>query len=657
MARELHSILYISSQYSWLAIFGSFFFIFYLTLYYHDPPTINSLPSSKWDSASDPHIFGLVSDIHISKYNNKTSKDTESALSIFTESGVEKILICGDLVENFEGKSSLFRNSRQLEEEFVQYKKLEDKYQKDFIIVASGNHDEFTLDTYNSKIHYLLKYCSYYSKNNFFADWKNFVISKFKYHDIEIFVLNIYNYPSSPSRIGHYSDVTPEILDIIEQKLSEPSNSTVRLLINHYPLHFYNEYARSSSKKNLIEIISSYHISAVLTGHTHKMRIMHHNETLEIHPYALKTFREYAYISMDNGGLSFHEFSLNNDKPLAILTYPINKKLISKETDFTFSNFEKADIRVICFSERQDLKINVHCHWGNNTNQGALHFQRIIRTNESLYSIPLKDICKINDDHIFIEKKFEEFHLSFSGDWNHSTDFIVGDSATLSKEYLENDFQPFYGLIFISLIYYLIVLFVFGPFPPSTYCQKANEWISNMSEEHCILGVIFGFLPMKARIYNNFQRTHRNTIFFVALFPFFLPSGLIRFYDQSYGFFFIYGYYFKKVCYDLYGQIFAAFFVIIVLLPATIVFSSLAQLQQMNRWCPAFYFDVFFGLLQIPLTFFGIFTIMHQSTNLVLSILSPYFSFAPIILIILQLHILYKYTRNLKSNEILLSKA
>ena len=370
---HIRPFLYLLSQYAWLLIFGSFMINFLIDKKYRKNPIIHSNNFSlKWNSLYDPHIFGFITDLHItSSFYPQRLIDTESMLKIFNESGVEKVLIAGDICENYDSK--YFKFGHQTESDYISYSKIENQYPTDFIIVASGNHDEFGVENYDSKDHYILQYCNFYSKNKEkFDNYENFLISKVYINDIELFVMNPYIYPTPRGGIGYSMRFTTSMLDHIEKVISEPiqSNATIRLFMTHSPLCFSNSWVKSTSQKSLIEILTSKNITAFLIGHTHANRIVHRNESIEIQSISVKDSiykgRGYNFISVDNGGVSYHSFNLkNNDKPVAVLTYPIEKKLLSKMSDFSFENFNQAEIRVVHFSEKNDVNISVTCDMDN----------------------------------------------------------------------------------------------------------------------------------------------------------------------------------------------------------------------------------------------------------------------------------------------------
>ena len=196
--------------------------------HYQTVPEIKRIqPPQKWNTSYNPHIFGLISDAHITPYHPERTLHTTSILKILKESGVEKILVAGDISDNF-GSNETFKLGQQYEDDFIEYQKIAKNYPSNFLIVASGNHDEFGVEEYKSKDHYILQYCDFYKNNKLYEKYENFLISKVIYDDVEIFVMNPYHYPTVRAGVGYYMHLTTDMLDIIEKALSKKSDFTTK---------------------------------------------------------------------------------------------------------------------------------------------------------------------------------------------------------------------------------------------------------------------------------------------------------------------------------------------------------------------------------------------------------------------------------------------
>lgn len=640
--RLAHPILYVLSQYVWLLGFALIYLIISNEKKYSKSPEIKShKPPIKWNSTYNPHIFGFMSDLHITPYYPQREADTKTILNIYNESGVEKILIAGDIGDNYETNSSI-KYGHQYEKDFIQYKKIVDEYPTDLFIVASGNHDEFGVESYNSKDHYILKYCDFYHKNSdIYKNYDNFLISKFIYDDVEFIVLNPYHYPTVRAGIGYYMSLTTEMLDTIEKVLSEKSDSSARFFLTHSPLSFSNWWVKSSSQKSLIEIATSSKITAFLVGHTHIEKSLHRNGLIEIHSIPVMEGklkgRGYGYFTFDNGGFSYHSFNLKDGKPpLAVMTYPIEKIFVSEVTDFSKENYETAEIRVVYFSENSKLNITVSCSNGYINKTGTLKFVRFIRPNQSLYSTCLKNLCQIYDDR----NDCIEFHLTFSGDWQSSSDFVVGDFVTLDKELLETDYNQSKSILVTGILAWISLIFIWCPFLVSpNFCDEINLFIcgsNNGQFLRCIFGIIFGPFAIKSRIYHNVSKRVQFVYFFLALSPFFVPYCLMKIGEKSFGFIYFCGYFLKKFEIDFWALSLFGFFSILILTPSTIVFASISQISQTLNWSFVFVLDVVIAFLQPFFVFVAVFKLLYQPAGLIFSITSPIFAFVPLVIWVME---------------------
>ncbi|KAK8853007.1 Transmembrane protein 62 [Tritrichomonas musculus] len=694
-----NSLFYAFSNYLWLIFFCPFILYFKYSAHYQKVPIIKSFnQSEEWNSSFDPHIFGFISDMHItSKYPN-TITSAELVLQVLNETGVEKILIAGDISDNFFFKKSI-KHGCQIEDDFINYKSIADNYPSEFLIVASGNHDEFAVETYNSSNHFILKYCDFYSKNGKYKKYDNFLISKVKYDDIEFFVMNPYHYPTVPAGLGFSSDITKEMLDKIESFLSSPSNSKTRILMTHYPTSFTNYWTKSSSHKTLAGILASSNLSLILCGDTHHELILHTKTSLEIHARGVKPSQNsgggYRYISIDNGGLNDQGFILNKEKPFAVLTYPVKKKYVSDRTDFSHKKFRQAEVRVVHFSENNNLNISVSCSSKNKDYKDIkttfLKFQRIIRPNQSLYSTALSQLCHIttnkhknirgkekisekdsdsdenslNFDDFGISDLYE-FRLSFSGDWNYEAEFVSGDQVELGKEILAKNMDRRMIIISIGIFCFLIIFFVWFPLPPLKYFDRLSSWISNRRIPKLgnkinlfdkIIGILFGFIVIKSRIYNNLPKFVRLTYFAFVLSPFFLPISLMKIGENSYGFICFFGYYLNGFYVDLWGVQLTSYFALFVLLPSTFVFSSISYFKQTKVFHFVFLIDIAVAFLQLFLIKVAIGNALFQSASLEFAVTSPLFAIVPTLIIVMEIFQIWsisKSTQNSNEDQFLL---
>lgn len=81
-----------------------------------------------------------------------------------------------------------------------------------------------------------------------YNEYENFLISRVKHDDIDIFVLNVYHYPTVNTGLGYYMNIHSGMIDRIESVLSQKSDSKR----THFTLSYTTERVRSKSKKTLM---------------------------------------------------------------------------------------------------------------------------------------------------------------------------------------------------------------------------------------------------------------------------------------------------------------------------------------------------------------------------------------------------------------------
>lgn len=640
------------SHFLWLIFIVIIFIIMLIISCFHNVPIIYSAHKNQsWNSSYDPHVFAFISDAHLSKYFPKSINDTIRIFNLLNETGVEKILVTGDICDNF-GSRSMIKHGHQYIKDFNTYLQIVTKYPNENFIVASGNHDEFGIESYNSPKHYIIKYVDFYKNNPIYKTYDNFLISRVKNGDIDIFVMNPYHYPTVNAGLGYYMNIRSDMIEQIESVLSEPSNATARILITHFPLSYTTVSVKSrKTHKTLMDVMTTSNMTVLLAGHTHKELIIHRNATLEIHPWAIKRgnriAQAYRFVTVDNGNFNDHAYYLKIPKPAAIVTYPITKRLVSDQTDFSYETFNQADVRVVHFSENPNLSISASCSCestGYKSSPTLLKYQRIIRRNQTLYSTSLKKLCDPNNNNIN-QSNSTEFVLTFSGDFNHTTVFVAGNNVQLDREKLDTDVTTRKALWVIGIICWIIILVVWCPFKPVQCFADYCDWIWGKKKElhhnckntsaQCI-STIFGFTYMKSQIYLAIPKWVQ-IVYFVFIFtPLFVPFCIIKV-GKYYGLVGFFGYYLTLFAFDYWPLTLTCFFVLIVLLPSTIIFAEIAFVIKTKRW--NYYIIIYLCLevLHIALIIIIVGATLYQSTNTVLSILSPIFVFEPIVIFIMQI--------------------
>ena len=204
----------------------------------------------------------------------------------------------------------------------------------------AGNHVEFGLFKFESPSHHFLRYSRYYSSDILSHD--EFLASNIETEDCVFVALNPYRYPTPHARFDFWSRQTTPILDILEARLSSANEIAQKshkpiIVLCHYPMNFWtmrNEV--SSTGRTFEELIADNNVSAFLSGHTHPdhTQYAHHNGTIEVIAQDLTEHDGYFIVTIDNGRLYHHTYTLGV-VPEAILTHPIPAKFLSKQIRFS----------------------------------------------------------------------------------------------------------------------------------------------------------------------------------------------------------------------------------------------------------------------------------------------------------------------------------
>jgi hypothetical protein len=322
------------------------------------------------------------------------------------------VIITGDLADNYFVSDDGTTLCGQVEENFKIYQNItRDAFEKGISIIdMTGNHDSFAVPYFSSDQHYVLNYSVTLSLKNLSAI-EDYWVTNTVIGDIEIISLCFEEFPTVRASMGYRITPSQYILDFVEARLQEPPLAKIRIVALHYStFHLFN-VSRSTSGQVLSEILVNNKVDFIINGHTHPETAIfcHHNGILEINGVDSKSHQKYAILTFDRGQMAYHELPIR-DELFALLTYPIPKPQVSNKTKFDVGN---TDIRVIVFSSSQTVNI-----LASGDVSGKLQFNRLIRENLSLYTLPM------NLSH-------GEYQVNFTGDWTYSVNFVVNDSVLL----------------------------------------------------------------------------------------------------------------------------------------------------------------------------------------------------------------------------------
>jgi hypothetical protein len=539
------ALRYLLSQYVWiiaiLLVCSPGFIIFP----YIDPGVIQS--NHSWNPQSDPIILAHITDTHVNINDSTFETQFRQAADHSYQYGFDKIIMTGDAVDDWT-KFFDHKIASQVEQDFIHYASVISlmKSRNQTVIDIAGNHDEFAVPSFSSKRHFAREYIDYLVALNASTP-ESFWISSVIVGDFEIFVLNLYEYPTVRSLLAFFVYPSIYLLDVIEQGLSVPRRAKYRIVVSHFSLvHVYN-MTRSSSGKTFTEIVVDSGADYILTGHAHPLvpTFQHHNGILEVVGPDVKDHQRYSILTFDRDQMSYHDIGID-ERLVAMMTYPIPKAQLSRRSTFDLTS---AEIRVIAFSERPDLSISV-----SGAVTGKLAFQRILRTNLSLYTLPFN-------------LSYGEYVLNFTGDWNSSATFVIGDSVTLDPEYVVNPWYWFLTLDVIAVLLWIGLFVATAPFLSTELGEEINAWIGGEGDDSFALtAIICGVLGIRARL-AKLSSWIQYMLFAFVLCPFLIPSGVSLIGDHIYTVF--WGGYFVglRYSYDPYPQVFTTVYIAAAVLP------------------------------------------------------------------------------------------
>lgn len=182
----------------------------------------------------------------------------------------------------------MIKHGHQFKKDFDTYINIVKEYPSDFNIVASGNHDEFGIDVYNSPKHYIIHYICFCKKKKFttsmktssFQEWNTTTLTSLCWTCITIQRWKL----DLAITWTYTAGWSTELSLFYRRKVT----ANARILITHFTLSYTTERVRSKSKKTLMWVMTINNMTVLLAGHTHRELIVHRNTTLEINTWAIK---------------------------------------------------------------------------------------------------------------------------------------------------------------------------------------------------------------------------------------------------------------------------------------------------------------------------------------------------------------------------------
>lgn len=622
---KLKTSAYYISQYFWIV-----YFLIPIILTFIFPlktDKIRILSSNEiFDTSKNPVVFAHLSDTHINYLNQDSIESFRKVISIINSYSPEFIVLTGDIVDNYDS-TSFPRYGDQFEENWNIYQHEISNISNIPIVEVGGNHDMFGIKSVLSQKNYMIDYSRAFNRSNTLSE-KDFLVHSFLVgrSKTNVIAVNPYEFPSPHPPLLFFMQYSTQTLDLLSSEIRKsPSKSIV---ISHYPIGTMHS-KRSSAGFKFSEIIGSQSsVLAYLTGHTHpkNLDVLHHGKgNLEIIGPASFQRSKFGMVTIDNNAISWSTIDITNP-PNGIIAYPIPKEQISPHT--IFNDIEHSEIRVIIFSKSKDLRINFSITNMLNSKtkknpifSDSLKYSRdLLKGRQVLYTFPLKNCIS---DH-------GTYKITFSGDFNGSTEFCYEDVISTGKEMLPS-FQKTREIIFVTFPFFLLILlmvtFVF-PFN----CQvlvfdNIEEWIETSNgSNHWYFTFLLGFLLIRTR----FQRSPKLIKLFVflsVLLSFIGPILLFQTEDQI-GLISVYGYYINSKAYSAdYGTFYAYFYLLLVCFPMVILCSSFG----VKHWSKPLIGDLVFTFVAFLGDIVVLIRLVYESVGPTLTVTSIGFVCVPFI--------------------------
>lgn len=642
--QKFNCFAYYISQYFWIL-----YFIVPLLLSLVIPKKTQKIfissSISQFNKSFDPIIFAHVSDVHINSFNPQSVQSFKKTFNSIKFFSPEFVILTGDIVDNY-NSLSFPRYGEQNEASWQIYNE-EIKKIDISIIEVGGNHDMFGIKSIFSSKNYFLDSSHSFNRTNILTE-DDFLIKSFSVgkSNTNVIAINPFDFPTSHPPLLLYQIFNTHLLNLLEAEISK--SKTKSLVISHYPVGSIDSQ-KSSSGLEFTDIIGSKKsVLAFLSGHSHPKdpKIFHHGKGgLEILGLSSAQDSRFGLVTIDNDGISWSTVDTENP-PKGVITYPIPKKQLSPNA--IFNDKETAEIRVLIFSNQTNLSINFLISDSTNSSaiySGHLTYSRSLNNGHSLYTFPLNKCIK----------KFGTYHITFSGDFDGYSEFVIDDHIEAGGEKL-TEYPRFIDMLKITLpIYALILLIVTFPFSFGCLTERFNsleEWIetgnNNGSAQSIIVNWLVCFFGGFLVIRNRFQKIPKIIKIFVLFSVVFGFVGPLIFFETEdlFGFICLYGYFIEnRFIYSIYGVFYSYYFSLFVCTTMVWICSSFGVRYKSKCQLG----DIFALVLFLAGDLLVLLRVAHETVGPKLLAFSIGFIFIPIINILLMIFLLIK-TRKTKND-------
>lgn len=564
MYKKLNIAAYYVSQYAWI-LYILIPILLTFVFQQHTSQTLIHSSNTIFNKTKDPTILAHLTDTHINYVGPDRVATFQQSVRSLEKIMPELIIFTGDIVDNYDFVS-FPRYGDQHEENWKIYQNGLSQLSKVPFVDIPGNHDMFGILHLFSPKNFLLNYSKSFNRSNV-KKLSDFHVKSFLYENLNltIITLNPFFFPTAHPSMHYFQHVFTDDLDRIENILQK--SKTNNILISHYPVgQLYSN--KSSLGKNFIDYVGSdQRILAYLSGHTHPktVDVVHHgNGGIQLIGPCNYEYANFGVITIDNGCLSWSLIDAKNPKN-GVISYPIPVSQLTSKT--IFNDIENAEIRVVMFTDRNDLSISFTIT-GESTFSGKLQYSRtFLNQTKSLYAFPLKDCIKNKGNYT----------ITFSGDFEDQLNFVISDTCIVGGE-LNPELVYTNRIAFITYpIFFFVLILITCPNKWNTTFDDIEDWIetSDPEKNYWYFAIFFGFFLVR----NRFQKAPKiiRYIVFVSIFiSWFFP---ILFFETEgvTGFIWSFGYVIDgKFLRTNWGVYFVYIYLAVICLPMISLCSSLA---------------------------------------------------------------------------------
>ena len=356
----------------------------------------------------------------------------------------------------------------------------------------------------------------------------DFFIKKINMLNLTFILINDYRFPVPPPPYGIDVHTTKHQLDLIENMIENLKEKECYIL-SHYNVDRAS-LIKSSKGHSFQEIISNKKISAIFTGHIHPktVRIIHHGAEggLEFCSPSPFNNKKAGLITIDNDNLIYHEVYIPNQStiPKFFMSYPVPNQQISSHHVFNLNEFE---IRVISYHNDKNIILKVE-----GDVEGELKYEMTLKNGAMVFGLKINLPNGNYYIHVFdANRELCDIHRNFTVEENYKGE----------KEIAIHNPRAFLVLRFSAIPMILFLFVIIFPNDLNLNYKKIEfieKYIDNKNKK-CIMNIFsiyFWLIILSPFIIRNrflkLAKSLRNLIFFLSIYPIFLP---LYFFDKIYG--------------------------------------------------------------------------------------------------------------------------